>query len=126
MIITVLLDGDVVTTADVSEVLTVLPIGGTVAMGSVCTLDTALIIGGTATLGNICVRVAASTGCMTAGACVFIDVLPNPVCSKACDREMDGATILTAVCCKYVPGPDVVTETTRWAGREECKGVPAA
>lgn len=124
MIITVLLDGDVVTTGDVSEVLTVLPIGGTVAMGSVCTLDAALIIGGTATLGNICVRVAASTGCMTAGICVFIDVLPSPVCNKACDREVEGATILTAVCC--APGPEVVTETTWWAGREECKGVPAA
>lgn len=83
MIITVLLDGGAIPIGAVSKVLTVLPIGGTVAMGSVCILDTALTIGGTATVGNTCVRVPASTGCMS-GACFLIDVLPSPVCTKAC------------------------------------------
>lgn len=125
MIITVLLDGGEVTTGAVSKVLTVLPIGGTVAMGSVCILDTALTMGGTATVGNTCVRVPASTGCMTAGTCFFIDVLPSPVCSKACDRAVEGAAILTAVCWGCMPGPGVVTETTCWAEGEGCKGAPA-
>lgn len=125
MIITVLLDGCAVTTGADSKVLTVLPIGGTVAMGSVCILDTVLTIGGTATVGNSCVRVPASIGCMTAGTSFLMDVLPRPVCSKACDRALEGAATLTGVCWGCTPGPRVVTETTCWAGREECNGAPA-
>lgn len=93
-----LLDEGAVTTGAVSKALTVLPIGVTVAMGSVCILDTALTIGGTATVGNTCVRVPASTGCMTAGTIFLIDVLSIPVCTKVCDRAVEGAAIPTAVC----------------------------
>lgn len=121
MIITVLLDEGAFTTGAVSKALTVLPIGVTVAMGSVCILDTALTIGETATVGNTCVRVPPSTGCITTGTVFLIDVLPSPVCSKACDRAVDGAAIPTAVCWGCMPGPGVVTDTTCWAGREECK-----
>lgn len=115
-----------VTTGAVSKVLTVLPIGVTVAMGSVCILDTALTIGGTATVGKTCVRVPASTGCMTAGTVFLIDELSSPVCTKACDRTVEGAAIPTAVCWGCKTWPRVVTEPTCWAGREERKaGVPA-
>lgn len=127
MIITVLLDECAVTTGAVSKELTVLPIGVTVAMGSVCILDTPLTIGGTATIGNTCVRVPASTGCMTAGTVFLTDALSSPVCTKACDRGVEGAAIPTAVWWGCMTWPGVVTETTCWAGREECKaGVPAA
>lgn len=89
-------------------------------MGSI--LDTALIVGGTATVGNTCVRAPASTGCMTAS----LDVLPSPVCTKACDGAVESAAIPTAVCRGCMPGDGVVAETTCWTGREECKaGVPA-
>lgn len=97
MNIAVLLDGGALPTEAVSKLLTVLPIGGTVATGSVCILATELTIGGTATVGNTCVLVPASTGWMTAGTGFLIDVLPSPVCSKACDRAVVGAAILTAV-----------------------------
>ncbi len=63
---------------------------------------------------------------MTAGTVFLIDVLPSPVCAKACDRAEEGAAIPTAVCWGCMPWPGVVTDTTCWAGREECKaGVPA-
>lgn len=126
MIITVLLEEGTATTGAVSKVLTVLPIGGTVATGSVCILDTPLTIGGTATVGSTCVRVPASTDCMTAGTVFLTDVLPSPVCTKACDGTVEGAAIPTAVRWGCMLGPRVVTETICWAGREECKaGVPA-
>ncbi len=126
MIIAVSLDEGVVTTGAVSKVLTVLPIGVTVAMGSVCILDTALTIGETATVGKTCVRVPASTGCMTAGSVFLIDWLTGPECTKAWGRALEGA-IPAVVCWDCKPGPGFVTETIRWAGREECKAaVPAA
>lgn len=121
MISTVLLEEGTVTKGAVSKVLTMLPIGVTVAMGSVCILDTAPTIGGTATVGNTCVLVPGSTGCMTAGTVFLIDVLSSPVCTKPCDRAVEGAAIPTVACWGGMTGPGVVTETVCCAGEEECK-----
>lgn len=91
---TVLLDGGVVTTGEVSNTLIVLPIGGTVAMGSVCILETVLTIGGKETVGTICGRVPASTGWMTPGTCFLINVLLR--IAGDCVVVVEAAAILPA------------------------------
>lgn len=91
MTITVLLVRGMHTTGADSKRFTVLPIGGTVAMGRVCILETVFTIGGTATVGKTCARAPLRTGWRTAGAGFRTDVLPNPICSNACDEALEGA-----------------------------------
>lgn len=62
---------------------------------------------------------------MLVSTCFLIDALPSPPCNRACESDVEGAPILSAVCWGCTPGPGVVIETTCGAGREECKGVPA-
>lgn len=117
---TALLEEGAVTAGTVSKALTMLPIGVTVATGSVCILETAPTIGGTATVGKTCVLVPASTGGMAAGTVFCIDLLSSPVCTRPCDRAVEGAAI-TAAGGGSMTGPGVVTETACLAGREDCK-----